>query len=82
MSSSDNTRSTTNRSQESSFHNSLLFASPIESKASDSSIVCHKCHHKGHIVSHCSHLTLALDVEQSSLEDKEDQIVDPFRLFW
>ena len=40
-------------SKESSLRNSIPVASPIESKASNSSIVCHKCHHKGHIVSHC-----------------------------
>ena len=39
------------RSKESSLRNSLLVASPIESKASNSLIVCHKCHHKGHIPS-------------------------------
>ena len=57
--------------------NSFPVASPIKSKASNSSIVYHKCHHKGHIVSHCPQHALALDVEQSSLEDEEDQIVDP-----
>ena len=45
--------------------------------ASNSSIVCHQCHHKGHIASRCPQRALALDVEQSSLEDEEDQIVDP-----
>ena len=49
----------------------------IESKTSNSSIVCHKCHHKGHIASRCHQRALALDVEQSSLEDEENQIVDP-----
>ena len=56
---------------------SLPVASPIKSKASNSSIVCHKCHHKGHIASCCPQRALALDVEHSSLEDEEDQIVDP-----
>ena len=65
------------RSKESSLHNSLLVASPIVSKASNSSIVCHKCHHKGHIASHCPQRALALDVEQSILENEEDQIIDP-----
>ena len=45
--------------------------------ASNSSTICHKCHHKGHIESRCPQRALALDVEQSSLEDEEDQIVDP-----
>ena len=58
-------------------HNSLPVASPIESKASNSLIVCHKYHHKGHIASRCPQCALALDVEQSSLEEEEDQIVDP-----
>ena len=57
--------------------NSLLVASSIKSKASNSSIVYHKCHHKGHIVSHCPQRALTLDVEQSSLEDEEYQIVEP-----
>ena len=57
--------------------NSLPVASLIESKASNSSIVCHKCHHKGHIASHCPQRALALDVEQSILENEEDQIIDP-----
>ena len=65
------------RSQESSLRNSLLIASPIEFRASNSSVVCHKCHHKGHIASHYPQRALTLDVEQSSLEDEEDQIVDP-----
>ena len=77
MSSNNNTRPNNIRSQESSLHNSLLVASRIESKASNSSIVCHKCHHKGHIASHCPQRALGLDVEHSSLEDKEDQIVKP-----
>ena len=76
MSSNNNTRPNNIRSQESSLRNSLPLASPIESKASNSSIVCHKCHHKGHIVSHCPQRALALDVEQTSWEDEEDQIVD------
>ena len=58
-----NTRPNNIRSKESSLHNSLPIASPIESKASTSSIVCHKCPHKGHISSRCSQLALALDVE-------------------
>ena len=57
--------------------NSLLVSSSIESKTSNSSIVCHKCHNKGHIASRCPQRALALDVEHSSLEDEEDQIVDP-----
>ena len=57
--------------------NSLPIASPIEPKTSNSSIVCHKCHHKGHIASRCLQCALTLDVEQNSLEDEEDQIVDP-----
>ena len=57
--------------------NSLSVASPIESMASNSSVVCHKYHHKGHIASRCPQHALALDVEQSSLEDEKDQIVDP-----
>ena len=57
--------------------NSLSIASPIESKASNSSIICHKCHHKGHIASRCPQRSLALDIEQSSLEVEEDQIVNP-----
>ena len=77
MSSNGNTRSNNIRSQESSLCNSLLVASPIESKAGNSSIVCHKCHHKGNIASRCPQRALALDVEHSSLEDEEDQIVDP-----
>ena len=77
MSSNGNTSPNNIRSQESSLRNSLPIASPIESKASNSSIVCHKCYHKGHIASHCPQRALALDVEQSSLEDEEDQIIDP-----
>ena len=41
------------RSKESSFRNTLPVASPIESMAGNSSIVYHKCHHKGHIASRC-----------------------------
>ena len=77
MSSDGNTVPNNIRSKESSLHNSFPVASPIEFKASNSSIVCHKCHHKGHISSRCPQRALALDVEQSSLEDEEDQIVDP-----
>ena len=33
-------------------------------------------HHKGHIASHCAQRALTLDIEESSLEDEEDQIVD------
>ena len=77
MSSNNNTRPSNIRNQESSLCNSLPLASPIKSKASNSSIICHKCHHKGHITSHCPQRALALDVEHSSLEDEEDQIVDP-----
>ena len=56
--------------------NSLPVASPIESKASNSSIVCHKCHHKGHIASCCPQHALTLDVEHSSLENDEAQILN------
>ena len=77
MSSNGNTRPNNIRSKEYSLRNSVPVASPIESKASNSSIVCHKCHHKGHITSCCLQRALALDVEHSSLEDEEDQIVDP-----
>ena len=76
MLSNGNTRPNNFRSQESSLRNSLPVASLIESMASNSLIVCHKCHYKGHISSRCPQRALALDVEQSSLED-EDQIVDP-----
>ena len=65
------------RRKEYSLRNFLPVASLIQFKASSSLIVCHKCHHKGHIASHCPQRTLALDVEHSSLEDEEDQIVDP-----
>ena len=41
------------RSEESSLCNSLSVTSPIESKSSNSLIVCHKCDHKGHIASCC-----------------------------
>ena len=81
MSSNVNTMPNNIRSKESSFHNSLPVASTIESKASNSLIVCHKCHHKGHITSRCPQRALALDVEYSSLEDEEDQIVDPLDYF-
>ena len=77
MSSNGNTRPNNIRSQKSSLHTSHPIASLIEFKAINSSIVCHKCHHKGHIASRCPQRALALDVEQSSLEDEEDQIVDP-----
>ena len=77
MSLDNDTMPNNNRNNESSLHNSLPVASLIESKASNSSIVCHKCHHKGHIASRCPQHALALDVEQSSLEDEEDQIFDP-----
>ena len=76
MSSDSNTMPNNISSKESSLRNSLPIASPIESKASNSSIVCHKCHHKGHIASYCPQSSLALDVEQSSLEVEEDEIVD------
>ena len=69
------------RSKKSSLRNSLPISSPIESKVSKSLIVCHKCHHKGHIPSCCLQRALALDVEHSSLEDEEDQIVDPLYFF-
>ena len=81
MSSNGNTRPNNIRSQESSLRNSLHVTSPIESKASNSSTVCHKCHHKGHIASRYPQRTLVLDVEHSSLEDGEDQIVDPLDYF-
>ena len=64
------------RSKESSLRNSLPIASPIEFKTSNSSIVCHKRHHKGHIASRYPQRALALDVEHSNMEDEEDQIVD------
>ena len=59
MSSDGNTMPTNIRSKESSLRNSLLVASPIKPKASNSSIVCHK----GHIASRCPQRALALDVE-------------------
>ena len=62
-SSNGNTRPNNIRSQDSSLRNSLLVASPIESKASNSSIVCHKCHHKGHIASHCPQRASTLSIE-------------------
>ena len=77
MPSNGNTRPKTIWSQESSLRNSLPVVSPIESKASNSSIICHKCHHRSHITSRCPQRALALDVEQSNLEDEEYQIVDP-----
>ena len=77
MSSDGNTMPANIMSKESSLCNSLPVASPIASKASNSSIVCHKCHHKGHIASPCPQHALALDVEQSILENEEDQIIDP-----
>ena len=77
MSSDGNTVPNNIRSKESSLHNSFPVASHIESKASNSLIVCPKCHHKGYIASRCPQHALTLDVEQSSLEDEEDQIVDP-----
>ena len=77
ISSKGNTRPNNIRSKESSLHNSLPVASPIEYKASNSSIVYHKCHHKGHIASRCPQRALTLDVEHSSLKDEEDQIDYP-----
>ena len=53
MSSNGNTMPNNIRSRESSLRHSLPVASPIESKTSNSSIICHKCHHKGHIASRC-----------------------------
>ena len=73
MSSNGNTTPNNIRSKESILRNSLPVASPIASKASNSSIVCHK----GHIASRCPQRALALDVEQSILENEEDQIIDP-----
>ena len=75
MSSNGNTRPNDIRGKESSLRNSLPIASLIESKASNSLIVYHKCHHNGHIASHCPQRALALGVEQSSLEDEEDQLL-------
>ena len=49
----------------------------MDSKASNSWIICHKCQHMGHIASCCPQHVLALDMEHSSLEDEEEQIVDP-----
>ena len=77
MSSNGNTMPNNFRSQESSLRNFLPVASPIESMASNSLIVCHKCHHNGHIASCCPQRALTLDVKHNSLEDEEDQIVDP-----
>ena len=76
MSSNGNTRPNNIRSQEFSLRNSLPVASPIECKASNSFIICHKCHHKGHIASRDPQRALTLDVEQSSLENEEDQIIN------
>ena len=53
MSSNGNTRPNNIRSQEYSLCNSLPIPSPIESMTSNSSVVCHKCHHKGHIAFRC-----------------------------
>ena len=53
MSSKGKNMSNNIRSKESSLRNTLPVASPIESKANNSSIVCHKCHHKGHTASRC-----------------------------
>ena len=75
VSSNGNTMPNNIRSKESSLRNSLPVASPIEYKASNSSIVCRKCHHKGHIAFRCLQRALALDVEQSSLENEKDQII-------
>ena len=77
MSSNGNTRPNNIRSQGSRLRNSLPVATPIESKASNSSIFCHKYHHKGHIASRCPQGALELYVEHSSIEDEEYQIVDP-----
>ena len=81
MSSNGNTMPNNIRRKESSLHKSLPVASTIQSKASNSLIVCHKCDHKGHIASRCPQRALALYVEQSSLEDEEVQIVDPLDYF-
>ena len=62
MSSDGNTMPNNIRTKESSLRNSLPVASPIESKASNSSIVCHKYHHKGHIASRCPQRALALQI--------------------
>ena len=77
MSSNGNTMPNNIKGKNSSLRNSLPVASLSESKTSNSSIICNKCYHKGHIASHCPQRALALDVEQSSLEYEEDQIVDP-----
>ena len=77
MSSNGNTMPNNIRRKESSLRNFLPVASPIESKVSNSSIVCHKCYHKGHIASRCPQRAFALDVEQNSLENEDDQIIDP-----
>ena len=49
----------------------------MESKVGNSLIVYHKCHHMSHVASRSPQRALALDVEHSSLEVEEDQIVDP-----
>ena len=77
MSSNSNSRPNNIRSQKSSLRNTFLIVSPIESKASNSSIVCHKYHHKGHIAYRYPQRALALDVEHSNLENEKYQIVDP-----
>ena len=77
MSSDGKTMPNNIRSKESSLRNTLPIASPIESTASNSSIVCHKCHHKGHIASRCPQRALTLDVEHNILENEKDQIIDP-----
>ena len=63
MSSNGNIRPNNIRSQEFSLRNSLPIASLIESMASNSLVVCQKCHCKGHITSHCPQCALALDAE-------------------
>ena len=63
MLSNGNTRPTNIRCKESSLRNCLLIASPIESKDSNSSILCHNFHHKGNILSCCPQCSLALDVD-------------------
>ena len=75
MSLDGNTMPNKIRSKESSLRNSLPVASPIESKASNSSIVCHKCHHKGHIAYRCPQHKLVLDFEQSSLENEKTKLL-------
>ena len=63
MSSDGKTMPNNIRSKESSLHNTLSIASPIESKDGNSSIVYHKCYHKGHIASCCPQRALALNAE-------------------